>query len=312
MRAFVISSYFYAQFLQVPRLPRAGQSIVATEFSAELGGKGFNLAAALRRLGAKTDLLMAIGRDEFGDRMVQMVREFGMSAKLLHRVEAMSGRGVGFVAPDSDNCLAMYMGANLLLSAAHARMAAPAIRAANWASAQFESPDEPIMEVFAIARQAGVRTYLNPSPWREPAAGLLELVDSLVVNQTEASELFGVSDAVEWPPRAWAEKLLELARARALESRLIVVTLGSEGAIALTPSGDTVYAPAHEIEQVDATGAGDAFGAGLIWSLGRGEDILQALRTGNACGAILARSSGILRNLPDQPTLERFIGEGKG
>ncbi|MCI4679655.1 ribokinase [Rhodoblastus acidophilus] len=309
MRAFVVGNYMNANFLHVPHLPRAGQSIAAEGVFREHGGKGLNLAAGLYRLGVRTDLLMAVGRDDVGAAATDFIRGLGMATDFIRQVEAPSGFGVGFIAPDGANFLSAFMGANLLLSADHVRAAEPAVRAADWVLAQFEAPDAPILEAFRIARAAGLRTYLNPSPWREPDDRMLDLIDLLVVNQTEAAMLFAEPDAVDWTARAWIEKLPALGRERIGRGCLVVVTLAAEGSVALTGEGAVLHAPAYRIEQVDATGAGDAFGAGLVWSLGRGTELARALREANACGALVARSRGILDRLADEATLSRFIRE---
>ena len=50
---------------------------------------------------------------------------------------------------------------------------------------------------------------------------------------------------------------------------------------------------AFSVTQVDATGAGDAFGCGLVHALARGEPLTQALRFANACGAHVVSRSGV-------------------
>ncbi|HUO54292.1 MAG TPA: PfkB family carbohydrate kinase [Rhodoblastus sp.] len=309
MRAFVVGNYMNANFMHVPDLPRPGQSLAATAVFREHGGKGLNLAVGLHLLGVTTDLLMAVGRDDVGVAAEKRIRDFGMTTDFIRRVEAPSGFGVGFIAPNGANFLAAFMGANLLLGADHVRDAEAAVRAADWVLAQFEAPDAPIVEAFRIAKAAGAKTFLNPSPWRATETELLDLADVLVVNQPEAAHLFGDESVVGWSPPDWVEKLPALAVARGFLGRLLVVTLAGEGAIALTPEGAVRYAPAFPIDQVDATGAGDAFGAGLVWSLGQGRDIVTALREANACGAMVARRRGILDHLADAASLAAFMRE---
>ena len=64
---FVLGSFVAACSAKVARLPVAGESLFASNFVLEPGGKGFNLAAGTRRLGLATDGLLAIGDDLFAD-----------------------------------------------------------------------------------------------------------------------------------------------------------------------------------------------------------------------------------------------------
>ncbi|MFD1333811.1 PfkB family carbohydrate kinase, partial [Methylopila musalis] len=60
---FVLGSFVAACSAKVAAPPRAGECVAADAFLLEAGGKGFNLAAACRRLGAEVDGLFAVGED---------------------------------------------------------------------------------------------------------------------------------------------------------------------------------------------------------------------------------------------------------
>lgn len=307
MRSVVIGNYMNANFLRVPRLPQSGESLAATGAFQEHGGKGLNLAVGLHLLGVETGLLMAVGQDAAGDAVIHHLQSLGLDTGHVVRVAAGSGYGVGFIAPDGSNFLAAYQGANALLSAAHVAGAGDDIKASDWVLAQFEAPDAAIHAAFHLARTHGAKTYLNPSPWREPGPALLQLTDVLVLNATEAAGFFARPDAAGLSPADWTALLPDLARQRDWRGHYLVVTLAEQGALALDRDGSVAWQPAFAIAQVDATGAGDAFGCGLVWALGYGHDISQALRIGNACGAIIAASEGILANLPTAAALQRFM-----
>lgn len=307
MRAFVVGNYMNAHFLHVPRLPRAGETLAATGVFHEHGGKGFNLAAGLRRLGADVDLLMTVGRDEPGAAACGWLRANGVGVSHVHAVETPSGYGVGFVAADGSNMLVPYLGANLALDESHVVAAAADIAASDWTLAQFEAPDRAILPAFALARRAGARTYLNAGPWRTVGAELESLVDVLVMNESEASGFFERRDLERAPRAVWRDALRQHPRAQGWVGRWLVVTLGERGALARRPDGEAIEAPAYEIEQADATGAGDAFGAGLVLSLHEGH--ADPLRFANACGAMVARREGVLAALPKRADVEAFQRE---
>ncbi|HPE73991.1 MAG TPA: PfkB family carbohydrate kinase, partial [Candidatus Competibacter sp.] len=143
--------------------------------------------------------------------------------------------------------------------------------------------------------------------WRQIDNELLALTDVLVVNANEAALMFDQSDLEKLTSQDWSEQLPKLARQLDWMGRLLVVTLAETGCVALDEVGQVVSRPAYPIQQVDATGAGDAFGSGLVWSLLRGLSLTEALRVGNACGALIAAREGILDGLPRRATVDTLM-----
>lgn len=315
MRAFVLGNYMNAHFLYVDRLPLAGESLAATRHFQEHGGKGLNLAVGLHRLGVTVDLLMAVGADEAGVAVKRRLAEEGMDTTRVLTLGSHSGYGVGFIAPDGRNFLAIHLGANALLTAKHVEQARDMIRSTDWVLSSFEIPDPVILHAFRQAHGLGKPTYLNPSPWRQIDQELLALTDVLVVNAREAALMFDQPDLEKLTPKDWSERLPTLARPLGWMGRWLVVTLAEAGCVALDETGQVVSQPAYPIQPIDATGAGDAFGAGLVGSLLRGLPLTEALRIGNACGARIAAREGILDGLPQRADVEAFIaaaGPGGG
>jgi ribokinase len=219
---------------------------------------------------------------------------------------AHSGYGVGFVGERGENFLAAFQGANALVNAQHVQQHFADIIASDWVCAQFEAPQEAILAAFELARLARARTYLNPSPWRMPSREILALTDVLVVNETEAALMFALPAAANWDAHIWQQQLPGMVQQLALTCELIVVTLGANGAVAYTSNGDTYFQPAWIIVQLDATGAGDAFGCGLIWGWSQRRPLDQTLSFANACGALVAAAQGVLSALPDSTLVENF------
>lgn len=297
MRTFVLGNYMNAHFIHVDRLPTEGESLAARRVFQEHGGKGFNLGVGLHRLGAAVTLLMPVGRDAAGAAVTQALRDEGMDTAHVLALDVASGFGVGFIAPDGRNFLAAHLGANALLLPAHVDAACADMKAGDWLLAQFELPLDTVRHALRRARDIGAITYLNPSPWQTLDADWLAWVEVLVVNETEAAGLFGVD--MDTAPRAeWCARLPALAAAIGWRGRALVVTLGAGGSVALDAAGCVCEACAPVIQQVDATGAGDAFGCGLVRELSRGAPLAQALNYGNACGAYIAAREGIFAHLP--------------
>ncbi|QNP49150.1 PfkB family carbohydrate kinase [Diaphorobacter aerolatus] len=188
-RVFVVGSYVQACCWYVARLPEAGESILATDFRVDAGGKGLNVAVGLARLECEVSLLVGCGDDPAGDELLALLEREGMAATDVIRLPAHSGIGSGHVGPTGENQIVVFPGANALVNAAHVLAAAPRMDRAHVVYAQFEAAPDAIREAFRIASHAGVTTVLNPSPWREPGAELRATTQVLIVNGLEAEAL---------------------------------------------------------------------------------------------------------------------------
>ncbi|MBK8973295.1 MAG: ribokinase [Hahellaceae bacterium] len=292
-----------AHFVHVDRLPVEGESLAARRVFQEHGGKGFNLGVGLHRLGVSVEMVLPVGQDAAGAAVTQTLVDEGMDTRQVLALGDSSGFGVGFIAPDGRNFLAAHLGANALLMPSHVDTALAGLGVGDWLVAQFELPFETVRYALKRAHLAGVTTYLNPSPWCPLDRGLLSWVDILVVNETEAAGMFEEPDLIKAEPEKWAARLSSLAESIGWRGRSLVVTLGAAGSLALDAEGNVLVAEAPGIRQVDATGAGDAFGCGLVAVLAQGGCLADALQFGNRCGAYIAAREGILAHLPRREEL---------
>ncbi len=301
---FVLASFVAACSAKVSRLPQPGESQTAQAFTLEAGGKGLNLAMGARRLGAQVDGLLAIGDDLFAALAAPALARAGLPERMLRRFDGPTGSGVGFTDQHGENCLAVFPGANLRLSAAEVRAAAEPVRQAKLVLAQFEVGDAPIAEAFRLARASGARTLLNPSPFRAIDPDILAHCSILVLNRVEAFAALGLEASKRAEPEAMQDLAAQLM---AGGPEAVVVTLGADGALLCRRDAAPLYQPAFEVETVDTLGAGDAFAAGLAVSLVEGHGWALALRRAAACGALATRKLGVFDALPTREELENFL-----
>jgi 1-phosphofructokinase family hexose kinase len=112
------------------------------------------------------------------------------------------------------------------------------------------------------------------------------------------------------PNQSEAERLLNAAlitrtqlidavkRIKLLGPKSVVLSLGSRGVIAATPTDEVLQVMPPPIDAVCPIGAGDAMAAAIVWSLHRGDTFTEALRWGVAAGTASAKLPGItLANL---------------
>jgi sugar/nucleoside kinase (ribokinase family) len=101
-----------------------------------------------------------------------------------------------------------------------------------------------------------------------------------------------------------------LGRLRQPHHRLLCVTLGEQGAMALDDAG-IHHVAAFQVEAVDTTGAGDVFRAGLIYALLRGWPTPDMLRFANAAAAVSCTRLGALGGIPSLDEVEALVASGQ-
>ena len=58
---------------------------------------------------------------------------------------------------------------------------------------------------------------------------------------------------------------------------------------------------------MDTTGAGDAFNGGVVMALSEGRDLFEALRYGNATGALSVTKKGTAPAMPSREEIDRMV-----
>jgi ribokinase len=301
MRLFAVGSFIQACCWHLPRLPIAGETLTASILQIEAGGKGLNVAVGAKRLGAEVDLLLAIGRDVAGDQLMELLQTEAIDNKHVHRLAEKSGHGAGLLDEHGQNMIAIYPGANQFLRGEQVQLAAKSIRQADILYAQLEVNIEAVNAAFVMAKQSGVQTILNPSPWQPLSSQLLANTDILVVNEVEAVDLLSLTRPLEKISfEASTSQLVEAIESFWLgwSGSLLVVTLGHLGCVAFQRDKMPIQVAAFYVGVIDSIGAGDAFASGLCSALGAKQPLKQALTYANACGAIVASRVGVLNALP--------------
>jgi len=141
---------------------------------------------------------------------------------------------------------------------------------------------------------------LNPAPALDLPEDLLKNVDVLIPNETEAALLTDYPVEEEAYVESTAEALLEMG------VRVVVITRGGRGSLLATRDRFTRCAP-FPVEAVDATAAGDAFIAGFAVALSESRPLTEAVRWGNAAGALAVTKLGAQSSLPKRSDVEALL-----
>lgn len=275
-----------------PRLPVPGETVAGEEFLEGIGGKGANQAVAAARLGARVALVARVGRQFPGERLVGVLAAEGVDTRWIAKDdEAATGSAVIMVDAGGEKMIVTAPGANARLSPADVRAAADAIRTARVLLLQLEVRQPAIDEAIAIAHAAGVTVVMDPAPARVLSREVLRMIDVIRPNASEAEMLTGVRVT----DRASAGRAAEMLRGWGVRS--VAVQAAGEGNLLVWEGGE-VFVPLVEVPVVDATGAGDAFAAGLSVGLADGMEFVEAGRFASAAAAIATTRLGAQSALP--------------
>ncbi|MCR6489132.1 ribokinase [Amycolatopsis sp. OK19-0408] len=277
-RVVVVGSANVDLAVDVPRPPKAGETVLGGRLRRSPGGKGANQAvAAALAGGADTTFVGALGEDEGADLLLVSLGGAGVRADLVERAEAPTGTAFITVSPDGENAIVVAPGANdhVRIGAAQAER----IAEADVVLAQLEIPLD-VVAAAAAARKNTARMILNAAPSRELPDSLWDVLDILVVNEHEAADLAGEP-----------ERLLKRVPA-------VVVTLGGEGCVVLRRDHEPVRIPGIPVDVVDTTGAGDTFCGVLAAALARGRDLPDAAKQATVAGALAVTRPGAQAAVP--------------
>ena len=281
----------------VPTLPGPGETVLAPGHARAPGGKGANQAVAAARAGAGVAMAGCVGRDGFGDELLETVSAAGVDTGPVASVDAPTGLAVVAVAGDGENQIVVASGANT--APVHGMVTDGLLAGCSTLLLQLEVPPR---ETFALARrakEAGKRVVLNAAPAGPIRPGVLDL---LVVNEGEAAR---VADGLGMAERAAGDVAARLAADHGLAT---VVTLGSDGALAAGPGGRWRIG-GLAVAPVDTTGAGDAFTGALAAALDNGMALPGALRRASVAGGLACLARGAMPALPDAAAVDARLEE---
>ena len=205
--------------------------------------------------------------------------------------EAHTGTALITIA-NADNTIVVVPGANALVSAED--VGAAALAKGDVAVSQFEIPLPTIAAFFRRARAAGATTILNPAPAIKFGRELLDLVDVLVLNETELGLLAG-TELRDSDDDARFIEAIRLLQTR--PDQTVCVTLGRRGVLAVIDGQASVIA-GRAVKAVDTTGAGDCLVGALAAQLAGGKTIHDALTYANAAASICVQRMGAAPSMP--------------
>jgi len=301
-----------------------------TSFAAYVGGSPTNIAVGSIRLGLKTALLTAIGKDPVGDFIMRFLNDEGVDTqyiptKLGHRSSAVI---LGIEPPDQfplvfyrDNAADIYLTMDDVLATPVERTKVFEISGTGLSKDPSRSSTFFACE---LAKSAGSTIVMDldfrADQWFDVRAFgvytrvILPMVDVAIGTEEEinAATLVDSSKVDVGYSQISAPTIegdIELAVSEILQRgpKVVVVKRGSKGATLFFKDGKQVDVPGFPVEVYNVLGAGDAFTSGFIYGIVHNWDWYKATRMGNACGAIVVTRHGCANFMGYEDEVLEFI-----
>ncbi|OCA88021.1 2-dehydro-3-deoxygluconokinase [Bacillus sp. FJAT-27225] len=285
-------------------------------FMKQIGGAESNLAIGLQKLGHTTGWFSKLGDDPFGRYIHQFIRGHGVdTSRCVYTDEAPTG--LFFKEKRSPTNISVYY---YRKNSAASLLASEDLDEEYIAGAKFlhltgitpalsESIRMAVFKAIEIAKKHKVKIVFDPNIrlklWsREEAKPVIteiaEAADIILPGLDEGEIMTGKNT-----PEEIADQLCLKG------DKTIIVKLGEKGAYYQAGS-DKGYVDGFPVSQiVDPVGAGDGFAAGVISGMLRNEPISEAVKRGNAVGAIVVGVNGDVEGLPNNEEVEQLIKGAK-
>lgn len=300
----VIGSINMDIVIETPLLPDKGETVIGSGARLLPGGKGANQAVAASRLGMETSFIGAIGKDRFGEQMLQELNRHSIIQALAVMPEEKTGIASIWVH-DQDNRIVVVPGANGKITWCDIERQRSYIERADVVLLQLEIPLDTVVACIKYAHKLGKKIILNPAPAQPLPEEIYPMLFSLTPNRQELSLLAGMPEIVKESDistlRAAMQKMID----KGLPS--IMVTLGEDGVLHMDASGHTFHIPGRKMKVSDTTGAGDCFNAAFAVSIAKGLSVRQAAEYAVAASALAVTKFGAQNGMPEAAEVDRFL-----
>ena len=271
VRIAVVGLVGRSMFFDVPRFHVGGETVHATGFHEEWGGKGFNQAVAAARQGARVAFLGKVGNEADSRAVSDFCETEGIAPVIYFPDPSLWPTACAAILTDGTGETRVTVARGEELDEADVDFGfKDEIAAADFLLLNNEVPEEVNLRASEIAAEHGVRIVYNPAPARPSPAELASRVFLFTPNEFEEEALGDVACEV-------------------------VTTLGARGC-RIRSTGEVV--PSPPAKAVDSTGAGDTFNAALVVRLAEGVPLAQACAEANAEAAKSVAVRFVIPSLP--------------
>ena len=275
--------------IEVPHLPRPELAAFPTGDSYHFGGAAANSAVWLGKWGVPVGLCgNRIGLDSYGHLILAKLDERpGLDLRYVEQVaDVVTPFTRALVTPNADRSFLIYG----YPQAPRIPLTAEMLGGARYLALDLYGGPERLAAA-QTAHQAGtinvIGDIIDPEHPALPITGIATISAAFIRDRYPGTDVMAHGQAL-----------------RAVSGGIIVLTDGADKVRVIDAVGDTFSVQPPNVQAVDATGAGDAFRAGLLAGLSRGQDLATSTRLGVACGVLKVQHRGAATTVPDWAEVE--------
>lgn len=292
----------------LPRMPKPGELMLVDEINNYTGGCAANTGVGLAKLGINTGVIGKVGDDIFGTAIVDDLKSKRLDTSGIKRSSSASTSKTLIIPSISEDRRYIHkIGANADFSIEDVDfdyLAKTKLIYIGGYLALSKLSQKSLIKILKFAKEAGIVTVLDiifpgRGNWLDELKDALAYVDAFTPNNDEAEGLTGEKEPVKQ-----AEALMKY------EPGMVVITLGGKGSLLMTKN-ETITAGTYRIEFKDASGAGDAFDAGLVTGLLYKWSLVDTLKFASAMGASCVRELGCTAGLFTMKEAKEFIANNE-
>lgn len=297
----VIGSMNMDLVVSTSEIPAVGETVLGNSISEVPGGKGANQAVAIAKLGGDVSFLGKVGKDGFGQSLIESMNASGVQTENIELSDNNTGIAIINVDRKGNNNIVVIPGANFDVDKDYLNNKRSVIQASDLVLFQLEIPLETVKEGLRISKEMGKTTILNPAPAFDLDDDTISFIDILIPNEHELERLAGIEVHDKDDMKKATQVLLDKG------VKVIIVTLGSEGVL-VVDKNTYLHIPGHVVDVVDTTAAGDSFIGGFATSYVEHKDIKTAIQLGQKTAALSIQKAGAQNSLPTRKEVDQFEG----
>lgn len=258
----------------------------------KIGGAPLNVALRLASLGATTEIISRIGKDEIGEELLEFIEQNNINTSLI-QIDSALHTGEVIVKLDEKGSATYTINYPVAWDKIECNPEAEfAVKNADaFVYGSLASRDtvsyHSLLELINYAKYRIFDVNLRaPFYTKKTLSNLMMQSDFIKFND---DELYEISAYLKSPFHSLEQNILFISEMTNTET--ICVTKGNHGAV-LFYKGEFYYNSGYKINVVDTVGAGDSFLAGLIGKLLSNVNPQYAIDFACALGALVASNEG--------------------
>lgn len=288
-----------------------------SEFSLTTCGAEFNVAVGMKRLGHEVTYMTKLGNDPFGKKIVKMMNSTGISTdKIIYSQTNPTGFMFKSMVAEGDPSIFYFRKGSAASTLNSSDIQAldfleyDIVHITGITPALTESTNNATYALLQKTREHRLTFSFDPNlrPQLWPSKNVMA---NCINDLAYKSDIFlpGINEVKtilgEGDPEKAAKHYLERG------TKVVIIKLGADGAYYAT-SNESGYVKGYKVDTiVDTVGAGDGFASGVLSALRENLTLEEAVKRGNAIGAIQLMSKGDNDGLPTKEELIAFMANRK-